>query len=396
MLDRRGFLRGSTGGVASLALGGLLSQDGFALDRAGLNHRPRARRVIFLTMAGGPSQFESFDEKPELTQLEGQPMPASFTDGQPIAQLQGFQLKCMGPRFPFQSWGESGQRITSLFPHIGGIADRICIVRSMHTDQINHDPAHTVMNTGTSISGRPSMGSWVTYGLGHGTQDLPSFVVLVSKGGRNPQPISTRQWHSGFPPGRYQGVQFRGGSEPVPYVGRPPGVDEDAQRRVVDTAAALNGLANETLRDPELETRVRAYELAFRMQTSVPELLDLSDETDETLQLYGLDPGAKRDFQAGTFAANALLARRLIERGVRFVQLYHRGWDHHNDVDKFMPICAGLTDQGAAALVLDLERRGLLEDTLVVWTGEFGRTPGATTTCGPSPSGWQAPASRAA
>lgn len=374
-LNRRAFLAGSTGGISSLALGGLLTRDGLAADGV-RDFAPRARRVIFLTMAGGPSQLESFDEKPELARWDGEPMPESYTAGQPIAQLQGFQLKCMGPRVDFRSWGESGQRISTYFPHIGGIADRIAIVRSMHTDQINHDPAHTVMNTGTSISGRPSMGSWVTYGLGHETQDLPGFVVLVSKGGRNPQPLSTRQWHSGFLPGRYQGVQFRGGAEPVPYVDRPPGVDETGQRRVVDTAAALNGLANEVLHDPELETRVRAYELAFRMQTSVPDLLDLSDESEETLELYGLDPSLRTGgFQAGSFAANALLARRLVERGVRFVQLYHRGWDHHNDIDKFMGICSGLTDQGSAALVQDLERRGLLEDTLVVWTGEFGRTP---------------------
>jgi hypothetical protein len=333
-------------------------------------------------MAGGPSQFESFDHKPELARRDGEPMPESFTRGQPIAQLQGQELNLWGPQFPFRRWGASGQEVSELFPHIGAIADRICIVRSMHTDQINHDPAHTVMNCGTSISGRPSMGSWVLYGLGSEARDLPGFVVLTSKGGRNPQPISVRQWHAGFLPGRFQGVEFQSAGAPVPYVASPPGVDDAAQGAVVRATHALNALGEDLADDPELRTRMRQYELAHRMQTSVPELTDLTSEPDEVFELYGLDPSMKRAGGDGSFAANCLLARRLLERGTRFVQLYHRGWDHHNDVRKFMPMCAGLTDRASAALVLDLERRGLLEDTLVVWTGEFGRTPMAQTNKG--------------
>ena len=376
--SRRAFLTRSAGGLGSLALAGILGADP-APGRGAVHPRhatPRARRVIFLTMAGGPSQFESLDEKPELARRDGEPCPESLTRGQPIAQLQGQELRLMGPRVPFRSWGRSGQRISALFPSIGAIADRIAIVRSMQTDQINHDPAHTVMNTGTSISGRPSMGSWVTYALGNDADDLPAFVVMTSRGGRNPQPISTRQWHSGFLPSRWQGVELAAGAAPVHWVASPPGVDDEGQRRVVDATARLNALANETLADPEILTRVRSYELAARMQTSVPELVDLSGESEATLALYGLDPALRHGgFRTGTYAANCLLARRLVERGVRFVQLYHRGWDHHNDIDEYMPVCAGITDRPSAALVADLAARGLLEETLVVWTGEFGRTP---------------------
>lgn len=331
--------------------------------------RPKAKRVIFLYMAGGPSQFESLDNKPMLANRDGQPMPESYWHNQPIAQLQGQRLVCMGPRFPFRKVGQSGQEISTLFPHLARIADDICILRGMQTDQINHDPAHTVMNTGTSISGRPSMGSWITYGLGSVCSNLPGFVVLTSFGGRNPQPISTRHWHSGFLPGQYQGVELRSRGEPVYYSQSPAGVDEHRQRETVRAIQTLDTWRHETTKDPELLARVRQYETAFQMQRSVPGLMDLRDEFPATLERYGAR-GAD-----GSYAANCLLARRLAERGVRFIQLYHRGWDHHNDLASFMTQCAGIVDQPTAALVRDLKERHLLEDTLIVWSGEFGRTP---------------------
>ncbi|MEX2189015.1 MAG: DUF1501 domain-containing protein [Pirellulales bacterium] len=336
----------------------------------GLPHfSPRVKRVVFLCMAGGPSQFESFDHKPKLAELSGQPMPESVTAGQPIAQLQGQKLVVQGPLFKFQRCGKSGQEISELFPHIGGVADDICIVRSMHTDQINHDPAHTVMNTGTSISGRPSMGAWVCYGLGSEAQDLPGFIVLTSIGGRNPQPISVRQWHSGFLPGKYQGVEFNSQGDAVHYVRNPDGVDRQRQGEVIDAVAKLDRLRNAELNNPDAVTRIAQYELAFRMQMSVPKLMDISDEPQNVLDLYGVSEAD------GSFGYNCLLARRLAERGVRFIQLYHRGWDHHNGLKKFMGVCSGLCDRGTAALIADLKQRGMLDDTLIVWGGEFGRTP---------------------
>ena len=329
----------------------------------------KAKRVIFLCMAGGPSHLETFDHKPQLARLHGQPMPESITAGPPIAQLQGQKLVCQGPLFKFRRWGQSGQEISEIFPAIGSVADEIAIVRSLHTDQINHDPAHTVMNTGTSISGRPSMGSWITYGLGSACHDLPGFVVLTSKGGRNPQPIATRQWHSGFLPSRFQGVEFYSQGDPVHYVRNPQGVDHQRQRQVVDAVARLNAIRQRTVADPEIATRISQYEMAFQMQMSVPQLMDIADEPQHVLDDYGVR-GAD-----GSFAYNCLLARRLAERGVRFIQLYHRGWDHHNDLTRFIKVCADLCDQATAALIRDLKRRGMLDDTLIVWGGEFGRTP---------------------
>jgi hypothetical protein len=336
----------------------------------GLPHvSPRVRRVIFLYMSGGPSQFESFDHKPKLAAMHGEPMPESITRGQPIAQLQGQVLRCQGPMFAFKRWGQSGQEITELFPRIGSIADDICIIRSMHTDQINHDPAHTVMNTGTSISGRPSMGSWVTYGLGSESDELPGFVVMTSLGGRNPQPISTRQWHCGFLPGRYQGVEFSSRGDAVNYVNNPAGVDRSRQRSLVSTIAALDRLHDRVVANPEIAARISQYELAFRMQESIPRLMNIADEPRHVLDSYGVTAAD------GSFAYNCLLARRLAERGVRFIQLYHRDWDHHNDLRKFIKVCTGLCDGPTAALVNDLKRRGMLNDTLIIWGGEFGRTP---------------------
>jgi hypothetical protein len=377
---RRSLLHSAGIGVGSAALTTLLGRDGWAAspgedDRAialpGFpNFAPRAKRVIFLYMSGGPSHLETFDFKPKLGELDGESMPESFTRGQPIAQLQGQSLKCLRPLVGFRKHGKSGQEISDFLPYTAKIADEICIVRSMHTDQINHDPAHTVMNTGTSISGRPSMGAWITYGLGSESSDLPGFVIMTSEGGRNPQPIASRQWGAGFLPGRFQGVQFFSSGDPVHYLRNPAGVSRAQQRRLVDTLRELNGVQNEAARNPELETRIAQYELAFRMQASVPELTDLSKEPDETFDLYGEEAR-----KPGTFAYNCLLARRLSERGTRFIQLYHRDWDHHGDLVHYMNICCGICDRPSAALVQDLKRRGMLEDTLVIWGGEFGRTP---------------------
>jgi len=348
----------------------LFQDPGIAPGVSGLPHYPpKIKRVIFLCMAGGPSHLETFDYKPKLAEMDGQPMPESFTKGQPIAQLQGQKLLAFGPQFAFQKHGESGLEISDALPWTAKLADKICVLKGMETEQINHDPAHTFMNTGVAISGRPSMGSWVTYGLGSENANLPGFVVLSSVGGRDPQPINSRQWNNGFLPSRYQGVPFQSQGDPVHYVKSPPGVNPQRQRETIDAISKLNQLRNQQVRDPEMETRLAQYELAFRMQTSVPELADFSNEPQEVLDLYGTE-GAD-----GSYAANCLMARRLAERGVRFIQLYHRGWDHHDGIKKYINICSGLTDRPTWALVTDLDRLGLLEDTLVVWGGEFGRTP---------------------
>ena len=259
--------------------------------------------------------------------------------------------------------------ISDFLPWHQKMADDICVIKSMVTEQINHDPAHTFMNTGTAISGRPSMGSWVNYGLGSECQDLPGFVVMTSVGGRNPQPIASRQWASGFLPSRYQGVEFNSTGAPVHYLDTPAGSNLEQQRKLIDTIGDLNRHRNARLQNPELETRIAAYEMAFRMQVSVPTLVDMSDEPKHILEMYGATPGD------GSFASNCLLARRLAERGVRFIHLYHRGWDHHGGLVNYMNICSGLTDQPTWALVQDLKQRGMLEDTLIIWGGEFGRTP---------------------
>ncbi len=364
-------------GFGAIALQSLLAGDAKARNDAsslgGLptlpHHPPRAKRVIFLYMSGGPSQLETFDYKPELDRLDGQPMPESFTQGQPIAQLQGQQLKVQGHLTKFKQYGQSGQWVSDYLPHQASIVDKMCILRSMVTEQINHDPAHTFMNTGTALSGRPSMGSWITYGLGSECQDLPGFIVLSSFAGRNPQPISSRMWSAGFLPSRYQGVPFHSTGDTVHYVNSPHGILPTQQQELVQAITKLDRLGNHTWQNPEIESRISAYEMAFRMQASVPALVNMSDESQKTLEAYGAKPGD------GSFASNCLLARRMIERGVRFVQLYHRDWDHHGDLQKYMNICCGATDKPTKALLDDLEQRGLLEDTLVIWGGEFGRTP---------------------
>ncbi len=369
---RRQYLSSVGLGFGAAALSSLVAREAgaHAPGRGGLPHfAPRIKRVIYLSMSGGPSQFETFDYKPDLDRLNGQPMPESFTKGQPIAQLQGQKLLVQGHFTKFARCGESGQWVSDFLPWQQKLADDICVIRSMQTDQINHDPANTFINTGTALSGRPSMGAWVNYGLGSECDDLPGFVVMTSVGGRNPQPIAARQWSSGFLPSRFSGVEFNAAGDPVHYISNPPGVTTAQQQRLVAAVNALDRRRNETVANPELETRIANYETAFRMQASVPELMDMSGEPQHILDLYGCKPGD------GSFASNCLLARKLAERGVRFIQLYHRGWDHHDGIVKYMKVCADHTDRAIYALVSDLKQRGMLQETLVVWGGEFGRTP---------------------
>ncbi|HCN28843.1 MAG TPA: sulfatase [Verrucomicrobiales bacterium] len=369
---RRAFLTQSAYGLGGMAFASLADA-----ARAGVPgvlrqpHAPvRAKRVIFLCMAGGPSHLETFDWKPKLKELDGKPFPESFTQGQQLAQLQNTELKARGAFCEFKKWGQSGQEISGLFPNIGGLADDLCIIRSMQTEQINHDTAHAFMNTGSIIKGRPSMGSWLLYGLGCDTSDLPGFVVLTSAGKSGQQPVSARQWSAGILPSKYQGIQFQSKGQPVHYLGSPDGVCQSMQRQVVEEVARLNGLLAEQKLDPEIQTRVAQYEMAFKMQASVPELTDMKGEPPHILDLYGVkEPGD------GSFASNCLLARRLAERGVRMIQLYHRAWDHHGGIVEGMKNAALDVDRATAGLIRDLKQRGLLEDTLILWGGEFGRTP---------------------
>ena len=376
-MNRRTFLGHGISGLGLLALNSLLNPRVYgaaASESKGvvnpLHFQPKAKRVILLYQAGGPSHLETLDPKPKLAQMHGQPMPESFTKGQQIAQLQGKQLICFGPQHGFKRFGKSGLEICELFPHIGGLADDVCIVRSMWTEQINHDPAHTVMNTGNIAAGRPSMGSWAFYGLGSEADDLPGFVVLVSSGkGGQMQPIAARQWSAGILPSRFQGVKFNSIGDPVLYINNPKGFSSNLQGVSIEAINSLNQLQYEVGKDPEVLTRIAQYEMAFKMQTSVPELMDMSKEPSGILEMYGAKPGD------GSFASNCLLARRLAERGVRFIQLYHRDWDHHGAVKNNVAIKAQETDQATAALIQDLKQRSMLQDTLVVWGGELGRTP---------------------
>lgn len=375
---RRAFLGRSTQGLGVLALASLMQ----SATPAAASPRPmrglfdppplrqRAKRVIWLCMAGGPSHLETFDPKPKLAELDGQPMPESMTRGQQLAQLQGAKLMCYGPQLSFAKFGSNQTEICSLLPHIGSVLDDICLIRSMTTDAINHDPAHMFMNTGSQIVGRPSMGAWITYGLGSESADLPGFVVLTSlgKGGQN-QPIAARQWSAGFLPSRYQGVQLRSTGEPVMYLTSPGGITRDRQGGDIAVINSLNRQYDVQVHDPEIATRIAQYEMAFQMQASVPELMDLSGEGAKTLELYGCQPGD------GSFASNCLLARRLAERGVRFIQLYHKDWDHHTGIREGVTLKAQEIDRACMALIVDLKQRGMLDDTLIVWAGEFGRTP---------------------
>ncbi len=383
-VNRRTFLRNSAYGLGGIALARLLdpARVGSAAPVVhsakrkwtGVIQTPhfpiRAKRVIQLCMAGGPSHLETFDWKPELKRIHDQPFPESYTKGQQLAQLQNTVLKARGSFAKFNRCGKSGLEISELFPHLAQVADELCVIRSMQTEQINHDPAHAFMNSGSIIKGRPSMGSWLLYGLGSETEDLPGFVVLNSTGKYGLQPVSARQWSSGFLPSQFQGILFQSRGEAVHYVGNPPGVCQSNQRQVVEEVNRLNGMLAEQRVDPEIQTRIAQYEMAFQMQTSVPELTDFRKESKETLESYGIaEPGD------GSFASNCLMARRLAERGVRMIQLYHRAWDHHDGIEKAMPSAAKDVDQPTAALIRDLRQRGMLDDTLLLWGGEFGRTP---------------------
>jgi hypothetical protein len=378
-LTRRSFLGRAATGIGTVALASLLNPrllaEGSAVNPLHgvvnpLHLRPKIKRIIYLYMAGGPSHLETFDYKPKLAELNGTPMPESMTKGQQIAQLQGAKLICFGPTHAFKRFGKSGQMLCELFPRMGSIIDETCVIHSMWTEQINHDPAHTFMNTGSIITGRPSMGSWVLYGLGAEADNLPGFVVLVSQGkGGQMQPIAARQWSAGILPTKFQGVKFNSVGDAVLYIKNPAGVSNDMQLDSIQSINELNKIESAVLRDPEIETRIAQYEMAFKMQASVPGLLDMSNEPPQMLELYGAKPGD------GSFASNCLLARRLAERGVRFIQLYHRDWDHHNDVKNNMVYKADEVDKPTAALITDLKQRGMLDDTLLIWGGEFGRTP---------------------
>ena len=330
---------------------------------------PRAKRVIFLFMGGGPSQFETFDPKPTLNKLWGKPMPESLTRGERVAQLQGAPLVVLGTHQKFTKCGQAGVEISDLLPHLRKVADELTVIRSMRTDAINHDPGVTFMQTGHQQPGRPAMGAWLSYGLGSENENLPAYLVLLSGQGQD-QNVKARYWTSGFLPTIHQGVQLRSPGEPVFYLDNPPGLDRAVRRRILDSVRELNQAHLDIVGDPEIATRIAQYELAYRMQASVPELTDLAREPKSVFDLYG-DEARK----PGTFAANCLLARRLAERGVRFIQLYHRGWDHHDGLQgRIVQECKKI-DQPCAALLRDLKQRGLLKDTLVVWAGEFGRTP---------------------
>ena len=368
---RRHFLGRSATGVAALA--SLLQRDSGAAASGQTHFAPKAKRVIVLFQSGAPSQMDLFDYKPKLADLRGQELPDSIRQGQRLTGMTSRQesFPVAPSKFKFARHGQSGAWVSDLLPRTAKIADDLCFVRSMFTEQINHDPAVTFFQTGFQLAGRPSIGSWLSYGLGSENQDLPAFVVLLSQGSGNPndQPLYDRLWGAGFLPSKYQGVKFRSIGDPVLYLSNPPGLGEGARRRYLDDLAKLNQLKLDETGDPEIATRIAQYEMAFRMQTSVPELTDLSHEPKHVFDLYG--PDARKP---GTFAANCLLARRLAERGVRFIQLFHRGWDQHTNLPKQIVGQCKDTDQASAALVADLKQRGLLDDTLVLWGGEFGRT----------------------
>jgi hypothetical protein len=380
-LSRRAFLQRFGLGLGGLALADLLGGEAApagatsgAPDRGllggRLHHPAKARRVIYLFMAGGPSQFETFDYKPLLNERNAQELPASVRMGQRLTGMSGNQatLPLAGSLFRFAQHGRAGTWVSELLPHTARVVDELCVVRSMYTEAINHDPAITFLQTGSQLSGRPSMGAWVHYGLGSDNANLPAFVVLITPG-KVDQPLYARLWGSGFLPSRHQGVQFRSGKEPVLYLGNPPGISPESRRLMLDRLRELHEHAAGRLGDAEMDARIAQYEMAYRMQTSVPEVMDLSGEPESVFQLYGPDSR-----KPGTFAANCLLARRLAERGVKFIQLYHQGWDQHGNLPAAIQVQCRETDQAAAALVTDLKQRGLLEDTLVVWGGEFGRT----------------------
>lgn len=379
-LSRRGFLNRFGMGLGGIALANLMSPANLLggaapeVDHGILNgqlHFPaKAKRVIYLFMAGGPSQIETFDYKPLLNQRNGEQLPASVRMGQRLTGMSGNQssLPLAGSKFGFKQHGKNGTWVSDLLPHTAKVVDELCIVRSMFTEAINHDPAITFLQTGSQISGRPSIGAWVHYGLGSDNENLPAFVVLITPG-KVDQPLYARLWGSGFLPSQHQGVQFRSGNDPVLYLGNPAGVSPESRRLVLDRLKELHQHAAQKLGDADVDARIAQYEMSYRMQTSVPEVMDMSKETEATFELYG--PDAKKP---GSFAANCLLARRLAEKGVKFIQLYHQGWDQHGSLPRGISVQCRETDQASAALITDLKQRGLLDDTLVIWGGEFGRT----------------------
>jgi uncharacterized protein (DUF1501 family) len=378
-VTRRHFFRECGIGVGKIALAGLLT-DAFGVNSFGSpahgtgpnpltprapHFAPKAKRVIHLFMAGAPSQLDLFDPKPALTKLEGKPLPPSVIGGQRYAFIRP-DAAVLGPRFKFAKYGQSGADLSEMLPHLAQVIDEVCVVRSVHTDQFNHAPAQIFFNTGFSQPGRPSLGSWVIYGLGSEAHDLPAFVVMSTGSGISG---GSANWSSGFLPTIYTGVRLRNQGDPILNVSSPPGVDSRLQRDSLDLLGSLNNRRLRAVADPEIATRIASYEMAFRLQTSAPELMDLKSESNATLAMYGADPDKP------SFARACLLARRMIERGVRFVNIYHEGWDAHSDVAGNLKTNCGATDQASAALVTDLKQRGLLDDTLVIWGGEFGRTP---------------------
>jgi hypothetical protein len=378
LLTRRHFFgRTANGiGIAALAelLGGQLFADESVGGLAGLPHfTPTAKRVIYLFQSGGPSQLETFDYKPMLEQLNGKDLPDSIRNGQRLTSMTSTQASfpVIPSVFKFAQYGQSGTWVSDRLPYTSKIVDELCVIKSLYTEQINHDPATTFAQTGFQLAGRPSLGAWLSYGLGTENKDLPAFVVMVSqsRSGNGGQPLYDRLWGTGFLPTRYQGVKLRSVGDPVLYISDPPGFERSQREHLIKDLEKLNQLRYEEFNDPEINTRIAQYEMAFRMQASVPELTDLSKETPETFELYG--PESKTP---GTFAANCLMARRLAERGVRVIQLYHRGWDHHSGLPRGLTEQCQATDRASAALIQDLKARGLLKDTLVVWAGEFGRT----------------------
>jgi hypothetical protein len=382
-LNRRHFLSRLSLGLGSLALGNLLgcaSSDegtsivnskvaGGILDKT--HSYPKAKRIIYLFQSGGPSQLDLFEYKPLLTTMHGQELPESIRMGQRLTGMTSNQRTkpLTSSLYSFAQYGESGTWMSNLLPHTSKIVDDLCFIKTMHTEAINHDPAITFFQTGSQQPGRPSMGSWLSYGLGSSNQNLPAFTVLLSRGAQRPQPIYSRLWGNGFLASLHQGVQFRSGKDPVLYLDNPEGMRATSRRKMLDALADMNTRHMQEMGDPEIQSRIAQYEMAYRMQTSVPEAMDLSQEPDEVFELYGEE--ARRP---GTYAANCLLARRMAERDVRFIQLYHLGWDQHSDLPRELSSQCRDTDQASAALITDLKRRGLLEDTLVIWGGEFGRT----------------------
>lgn len=380
-MTRRHFFGRTAAGIGTAALSSLLNSERTAgsdfdgipnLSSLGHTHfTPKAKRIIYLFMAGGPSQLDLYDYKPRLASLHQTELPASVRNGQRITGMTSGQssFPVANTMFKFSPRGKSGTKISELLPHIGSIVDDISVIKTINTEAINHDPAITYIQTGFQNPGRPCLGSWLSYGLGSTNRDLPTFVVMISSGRESDQPLFARLWSSGFLESQFQGVQFRSGSDPVLYLSNPPGVSPEIRRRVLDGLARLNEKEFAEYNDPEITSRIAQYEMAYRMQTSVPDLTDLSKESEATLELYGPDVR-----KPGTFAYNCLLARRMAERGVRFVQLYHRGWDQHGNLPNRIREQCHDTDQPSAALIKDLKSRGLLDDTLVVWGGEFGRT----------------------